>query len=435
MAKHGDGEKLSSTIELALRALETMPGEGGLYPIRTVAILGMLQFLLGNIGMQAVLRYVKQRQLDVLGDCRRKERKRGASTNSGGLCQARRKLTPDEAYKAAGLIYAKFNNDEYLWNGRTVLAIDGTELALEPVANLRSEYASRKNQNGSSVFPEVRVLVAHNLITGAALEPEVGTIHDAEDWLFRRLLARHAVPGGVMVGDSNFGIFRVAHPIREAGMDAVLAVTHDREIAMFKGELSIGTDQPFTWRPSAYEINKHKICADAQVDGRVIATTIRWSGKRERVLLFTTLRNVPVAEIAALYRRRWEIETDLRNLKRLLNLERLRVRTANQVVPQIILAVSAYNLIRLNILLAARKHKIADPKRISFKAATQLTEGMIQILGDPSLSFEERMRRYELTLDILAQSLNPRRKGRQYPRKQYKRRANYPIRGTALDEN
>jgi len=64
----------------------------------------------------------------------------------------------------------------------------------------------------------------------------------------------------------------------------------------------------------------------------------------------------------------WCNETDVRHLKRTMNLEFLRARTLANV-ERVLLRAIAYNLVRLAMLRAADLRGIDDPGRVSFADA------------------------------------------------------------------
>ena len=91
-------------------------------------------------------------------------------------------------------------------------------------------------------------------------------------------------------------------------------------------------------------------------------------------ILVTTLlcpKQTPKAALKELYRDRWHIELDLRNIKTTLGLERLSCKTPVMAEKEIWVYLLAYNLIRL---LMAQAALLADviPRQLSFKHTLQL---------------------------------------------------------------
>jgi hypothetical protein len=86
------------------------------------------------------------------------------------------------------------------------------------------------------------------------------------------------------------------------------------------------------------------------------------------VTLVTTLVNhetYPAAELAALYARRWEVETNLRHLKQTLGMDVLRTKTVDGIEKELVMFAIAYNLVRVVMLESALRQGV-DPGQISF---------------------------------------------------------------------
>ena len=97
---------------------------------------------------------------------------------------------------------------------------------------------------------------------------------------------------------------------------------------------------------------------------------LRTGGK----ILVTTLlcpKRTSKAALKGLYRDRWHVELDLRNIKTTLGMEMLSCRTPAMAEKEIWVYLLAYNLIRL---LMAQAASLADilPRQLSFKHTLQL---------------------------------------------------------------
>jgi hypothetical protein len=91
-------------------------------------------------------------------------------------------------------------------------------------------------------------------------------------------------------------------------------------------------DQQVCWCPSAYERKQHPdLPADACVRGRLIVQQVTASdGSSVTLYLFTTLP-LTVEQLVQLYGRRWNVETDLRSLKRTVDLQVLHCKSADMI--------------------------------------------------------------------------------------------------------
>ena len=107
---------------------------------------------------------------------------------------------------------------------------------------------------------------------------------------------------------------------------------------------------------------------------RELRYSIAIPGCRTRqVTLTTTLldpEKYPAAELAALYGRRWEIETNFDHLKTTLKMDVLHCKTVDGVEKELTMYALVYNLIRLVMLEGARRQEV-PVERISFADAAR----------------------------------------------------------------
>lgn len=100
--------------------------------------------------------------------------------------------------------------------------------------------------------------------------------------------------------------------------------------------------------------------------------------------LVTTLkcpRQVPKMALKSLYKNRWHVELDLRNLKTTLGLGQLSCKTPDMAIKELWVYLLAHNLVRM---IMAQSAVLADclPRELSFKHSLQLWLAMRQY-GDP----------------------------------------------------
>ena len=88
----------------------------------------------------------------------------------------------------------------------------------------------------------------------------------------------------------------------------------------------------------------------------------------KQVTLLTTLLDADVftlEELADLYRRRWEIETNFGHIKTTMKMDILKCETVDGVLRELHVFAIVYNLIRQVMISAAHRQKVAV-NRISF---------------------------------------------------------------------
>jgi hypothetical protein len=145
---------------------------------------------------------------------------------------------------------------------------------------------------------------------------------------------------------------------------------------------------------------------------RELRYTIGGSGFRVReVTLATTLLDAELytsAELAELYRCRWQVETNLRHLKTTMKMDVLHCETVAGVSKELLMFALTYNLVRLVMLEASGRQKVAV-ERISFIDALRWL----------------REARAGASLPKLV--VNPDRPGRAEPRVRKRRPKSYPL--------
>ena len=92
-------------------------------------------------------------------------------------------------------------------------------------------------------------------------------------------------------------------------------------------------------------------------------------GRRTRVVTIATTLSDPVryskAQIARLYGLRWQIETNFRHLKTTMKMDRLKCKTVEGAIKELMIFVLVYNVVRAAMVLSA-DHQGVDAARISF---------------------------------------------------------------------
>lgn len=129
-------------------------------------------------------------------------------------------------------------------------------------------------------------------------------------------------------------------------------------------------------------------------------------------ILVTTLscpQQVPKAALKSLFKDRWHVELDLRNLKTTLGLETLSCKTPGMAVKELWIYLLAHNLIRMII---AQSALLADclPRELSFKHSLQLC------LALRHYGAQEQDDKVLDLLELIAQKRVGKRPGRIEPR-------------------
>jgi hypothetical protein len=176
------------------------------------------------------------------------------------------------------------------------------------------------------------------------------------------------------------------------------------------------TDQVVAWlkpkdRPEWMTSEQYASLSEELIVRELRYRTGRAGFRVREVTLVTTLVDAelyPLEDLAELYRRRWEVEGNLKALKTTMKMEVLRCETVAGVSKELLMYALVYNLICLVSLEAARRHGV-PVDRISFVDALRWLKEARPAVALPKLV------------------VNPDRTGRVEPRVRKRRPKQYPL--------
>jgi hypothetical protein len=393
----------------------------GIYTAPVVMWLMMLQALHRSGTLARAVELLRHGAAQpLLYRCRRVRRKR-ISGRTGGYCQARLKLSKLLCRQVSQEILERLRQMLNPEGTPPVLVLDGTSLELENSRALVRQFPPAQNQYGRSHWPVLRLVVLHEASTGLAHQPCWGAMYGpaavSEQALAEKALET-APREALVVGDRNFGVFSMAYAAQQRGLQVVLRLTQLRAQKL-AGGICHPDCYEVVWKPSSEERRKHGLPEQAAVVGRMIARQIGRGKSKAWLYLFTTSRRA-AEEVVALYGQRWNIETDLRSLKRTVELHHIRARSVDMMEKHLLMAISAYNLVRAVLCLAARRKRL-NPRQLSFTQVLTVVDCAWHRLVTAS-NQKQAGREFRRVLDLAAECRLPRRaKPRPYPRQQWRR--------------
>jgi len=367
-----------------------------------------------------------------LPDCKR-VRDGAISANTGAYSQARSDLPVAAAERVVDLVsQTMIATQEPAWKGRHAFLLDGTSITLGHHPELVEQFPPATNQHGQSHWPVLLLLVAHELGSGLATRPHWGPMYGpdavSETTLAHRALTQLGGPA-MIVSDRNFGIFSMTYAAVEAGHHVLARMTDVRFRSLVAKAESISPGQwDLEWRPSRWDRKQNaQLPADAVVRGRLIEIQVKHEGKTIVLRLFTTDLTSSPEQLAALYRRRWSIEGDIRDLKQTLVMDQISGKSLDIITKEILLGVVAYNLVIQVRRLAAERAGV-EPRRLSYSRILHLVQTYCGGLGSVS-TCDEWNNRFDKLLKAAGQCRHPiRKRFRSYPRQVIARRRRFPVR-------
>jgi Transposase DDE domain len=220
--------------------------------------------------------------------------------------------------------------------------------------------------------------------------------------------------------------------LKQRGVDCVCRLTSHRTANFRRGQRLGHDDHLVTWLKPTKPRSMDRQTYEELPEFLTIRETrvhIEQAGFRTTTLVIATTlldsEEVTQADLAQLYRARWNAELDLRSLKRTLQMDVLRCKTPELVRKEIWTHILAYNLVRTIMAQAAMKHGL-EPRSVSFKGAIQTLaafQPVIAIQGERDST--QRHCLYQQLLDAIAVHRVADRPDRYEPRLRKRRPKHY----------
>lgn len=359
------------------------------------------------------------------------------SANTSGYSQARSRLPLEVAEKVSDLIFESLQEKPEILPGldRPLFLLDGSSILLEHTKELVAAYPPPSNQHGASHWPALRVLVAHEVVSGLAVRPCWGPVNGAaavsEQGLAKEMMARLPVGCGVL-GDRNFGVLSMAYHARQQNHPCLFRLTEARARKLNGGMTPAAkTDKAVCWRPSREDRrNNPELAEGGGVEGRLVVGKVRGVGGQPQKLYFFTTLDQTADQILEFYGYRWNIETDLRSLKREVRLHMLHAKSQAMVGKELVLAVAAYNLTRATMNQAAAALQL-HPRRLSFSLAQDTINAFLPAFAQATSDPQRQDLMQEMLRVFTYSKLPDRSKRASAPRTIWPRPCSFPKRKVA----
>jgi hypothetical protein len=365
----------------------------------------------------------------------------GLQFSAAAYCQARAKLP----LRLFALLLERFGRvvqrsalDEGRWHGHRTFFVDGSGCSMPDTPALQGAFGQPTGQRPGCGFPVARLLglfhagtglllklvaaplVTHDLAQVQAVHPslQAGDVLVADrglcSYAHLALLAQADLHAVLRVGARQLVDFTPGRPFVMPGVRRTPAV---KGIPRSRWLKAVGVhDQLVTWlKPKTHPSWLARETLAALPEAlmlREVRYRIGTPGFRTReITLVTTLLDATVyrvADLAELYRRRWQVETALAQLKTSMQMDVLHCKTVAGTLKELTVFAMVYNLVRMVIWHSATLQNI-PVERISFLDA-------LRWLGAPSTA-----------MPLGALLVNPVRPDRVEPRVKKRRPKPFPL--------
>jgi hypothetical protein len=316
----------------------------------------------------------------------------GKRFTASAYCQARQRLPLAFFERIVGQFAGQLNGaaDGSRWRGHRVWISDGSGFSMPDTPELQRTFGQPGGQKPGCGFPVAHVLALFDAHRGLLRDVITAPLRTQDIALVFQQHSKLSA-GDVLVADRGFCSYAHLALISQAHLHSIFRI-HQCQIVDFRPHRPSAAEAEGPGRPRSRWIRRlgyhdqlvewHKPVSRprwmsseqfAKLPDRVVVRELRYRIRErgcrvQEVTLATTLldpKRYPAAEIARLYRQRWQVEVDLRDLKITLGMDVLKGQKRETVMKELLVFMLVYNLVRLTIVKSAQRQRIA-PRRISF---------------------------------------------------------------------
>ena len=367
----------------------------------------------------------------------------GKKVTGEAYCSARARLPLALFERLLGEVCRGFEScldESARWFGHRVWTLDGSSCSMPDTPALQNAFGQPGQQQPGCGFPVAHLLTLFHASTGLLLRVVTAPLR-THDMAQASVVHDELQSSDILLADRGFSSYAHLALLLQAGLQAVFRV-HQKQLVSFRiGRMHVPPSPPFPRLKGARGLPRSRWIRwlgrlDQQVEyfkpkqrpawmsreayaalpASLVVRELRYqitaAGCRTReVTLVTTLldpEGYRAEDLAELYGRRWQIETNLRHLKQTLGMDVLRTKSVAGVHKELAMFALVYNLVRLVMLSAVARQEV-PPERISFIDA---------------LRWLRHVGRGQALHDL---ELVPHRPGRQEPRVRKRRPKEYDL--------
>ena len=379
----------------------------------------------GGVTLECAVKNFFEQNSDYRPDNKRL-RENTLSQSTGAYCAARLRLKPEVTeWFFEQITSSIIATTKPTLGDQRVFIIDGTTISLAPTPALKLEFPPYSTASGESAWPILSLVVAHELESGCALLPEIGSMYGknsaSETHLCKALIGR-LPSNSIVMADAGYGIFGVVYATTQHGHDIISRLTEQRFTSLVRTAVLVdqcGENKTWRlqWRPTRHDRrNTPDLPPDAVLDVLLHEVHVAGGGI---LYIVTTLKHARLV-IANLYQRRVDVETDIRSVKVTMNIESMRGKSGAIVRTELLTSLVAYNLV-IQFRRQAAKLAHVPPRRLSFTGVWNTFN--LMLLPHLHSTPKDWRDAYQKALVVASKDLLPNRpKHRNFPRKALLRR-------------
>jgi hypothetical protein len=348
------------------------------------------------------------------------------SSRTGGYCRARKRLPEKMVSSLAretGQLIDELIQPNWHWKSRPVRLVDGTTLTMPDTDENQLRFPQQGAQKPGLGFPICRLVGITCLASGAILNSAVERFNGkgGDERTLLRSIQNTFEPGDIVLADALFATYFFIADMQANNADILMEQQGSRKRSTdFRLGKKLGkkdhlititkpkirpewmSEEMYKAAPSSLQVREFK------VNGKILITTLNCPKYASK------------DELKVLYKSRWHVELDIRNIKDTMGMNILSCKTPDMIIKEIWVYLLAYNLIRLLMVQSAM---LADllPRSLSFKHCLQLWSAGAQMLNLLD------NRQLDTLLTLMCQQRVGNRPGRIEPRAVKRRPKAFPM--------
>ena len=273
------------------------------------------------------------------------------SASTAGYSMARRRLDTSLVQTVYEHSTDFGHLDNELWHGMKTYMTDGTYLQLQDTVDIRSEYTVKGQEDS---YPQALLQVLIRQGSGQISQFSLASRGESELALVIPMI-RKLEKNSLLLADDLYNTYYHFCLILSGGCHIIVPGKRDRNYKVTRKITEI-VEISKTKCPDYVCKEEWKSLPDTILLRRIIYRYPTKTGLASAVLYTTILDpKISTADIVAKYVMRWDIEITIREAKTMMDINVLRSKSRKMLFKELLIALTAYNLIRKIIAKSADK--------------------------------------------------------------------------------
>ena len=260
--------------------------------------------------------------------------------------------------------------EEYLWNGYSVWAIDGSKYALPATTALRTEFdpSSGLDQPGKGHYPQCLVSTLYDVFRRIPVARTVVPLAEADEreQALQLLAAAPNIPNTISLFDQGYPSFRLVHALSAQNRLFIMRCPAAGSFSAVASFIASGEPEALIWVTPSGEFKRSLPKQERSALSPIRLRVVRLEhpdGKVSALLsnLFDKMR-FPRSDLIGLYSRRWAIENHYRDEKSLLHIEQFHSKSSNGIRQELFAVLTAMVISRTLSALSVDSESFESPK-------------------------------------------------------------------------